>query len=291
MNDLQKSCVVNGIELAYRYVPGDAPCIVFVSGLGGSGEEWDSVIERLPAGLSTLVYARAGCGESGPVDAATAAASAQPVQWGAEQLLALLGTVGVQEPWILVGHSIGGLIVDAFARLWPDLVCGLVLVDASDPALHTALDVDKEVLVDGREGEAWRISYPETLDNFEPGPQRHVETVVIGSAMWRWLPVKEAEEYRPLSLVEMDQWWHRHQLQLAQRWSGHLVVPHFAGHLVQKDSPDLVAEVVRSMAAAKGGAVQLDQPAVLRAGGTVRVSVRDETFIEWNATGPRTDGD
>jgi hypothetical protein len=115
--------------------------------------------------------------------------------------------------------------------------------------------------------------------------------VVIGSAMWRWLRVKEAEEYRPLSLVEMDQRWQRHQLQLAQRWSGHLVVPHFAGHLVQKESPGLVAEVVRSVAAANGGAVQLDQPAILRSGGTVRVSARDGAFVEWTARGPRADGD
>ncbi|GAA3084212.1 hypothetical protein GCM10010530_07810 [Kribbella aluminosa] len=291
VSDLQESCVVNGIELAYRYLPGDTACIVFVSGLGGSGEEWDGVIERLPAGLSTFAYDRAGCGSSGPVDGATAEGAALPIQWGAEQLFELLNAAAVPGPWVLVGHSIGGLIVDAFARLWPDQVSGLVLVDASDPDLHTALDEDQLVLVDGRDGEGWRISVPATLDNFEPGPREHVETVVIGSAIWRWLPVKKAEKYRPLTLVEMDQRWHRHQLQLAQRWSGHLVVPHFAGHHVHKDSPDLVAEVVRGVATAKRSVVQLDQSTVLRAGGTVRVSVRDGAFIEWDAAGPRADGD
>lgn len=73
-------------------------------------------------------------------------------------------------------------------------------------------------------------------------------------------------------------------------WSGHLVVPHFAGHLVQKGSPDLVAEVARGVAAANGDAVQLEQPAILRRGGTVRVSAHDGVFIEWNAEGPRADG-
>ncbi|WP_185447194.1 alpha/beta fold hydrolase [Kribbella qitaiheensis] len=223
MSERQESCIVNGIELRVRYVPGGAPCIVFVSGLGGPGEEWDGVLERLPAGLSTFVYDRAGCGSSGPVDAATAADEAQPIQWGAEQLFELLNKAGVPAPWVLVGHSIGGLIVDAFARLWPDLISGLVLVDASDPLLHTALDEDKPVLVDGREGEVWCISYPPTLENFEPGPQQHIETVVIGSAIWRVLPVKEREKYRPLSLIEMDHrcaiscwrsggpaiWWYR----------------------------------------------------------------------------------
>jgi pimeloyl-ACP methyl ester carboxylesterase len=234
VSDPQDSCVVNGIELKYRYVPGGAPCIVFVSGLGEPAVGWDGVVERLPAGSSTFTYDRAGCGNSGPVDATTAAGGAQPIQWGAEQLLAMLGTTEVPAPWVLVGHSIGGLIADAFARRWPDLVSGLVLVDASDPALHTALDSDKLVLVDGRDGEGWHISVPATLDSFEPGPSQQVETVVIGSAIWRWLPVKAAAEYRPLSLIEMDQWWQRHQLNLAHRWSGHLVVPHFAGHHVHK---------------------------------------------------------
>src|SRR6266511_3769999 len=194
VSELQESCVVNGIELRYRYVPGDAPCIVFVSGLGEPAKVWDDVIECLPAGSSTLVCDRAGSGSSGPIDPATAAADAQPIQWGAEQLLGLLGTTEVPGPWVLVGHSIGGLLVDAFARLWPGEVSGLVLVDASDPALHTGLEEDKLVLVDGRDGEGWRISLPATLDNFEPSPHQHVETVVIGSAIWRWLPVEEAEE-------------------------------------------------------------------------------------------------
>lgn len=262
---------------------------MFVSGLGEPANVWDDVIECLPAGSSTFVYDRAGSGRSRPVDPATAAADAQPIQWGAEQLLGLLGTTEVPEPWVLVGHSIGGLIVDAFARSWPDLVSGLVLVDASDPALHTALDEDELVLVDGRDGEGWRISVPATLDNFEPAPEQHVETVVIDSAIWRWLPVKEAEEYRPFTLIEMDQWWQRHQLNLAKRWSGHLVVPHFAGHHVHKDSPDLVAEVLQSVVCANGGAVPLDQAALIRSGGTVRVSVSNGEFIEWTGKGPRTD--
>ncbi|MGC4939292.1 alpha/beta fold hydrolase [Kribbella sp. DT2] len=291
MSNLQKSCVVDGIQLKHRYVPGDGPCTVFVSGLGESGEVWDGVIEHLPAGLSTFVYDRAGCGSSGPVDAATAVGDAQPIQWGAEQLFKLLNTVGVPKPWVLVGHSMGGLIVDAFARLWPEQVTGLALVDASDPVLHTALDNDKLVLVDGRDGEGWRISVPATLDNFEPGPQRQIETVVIGSAVWRWLPVKKAAEYRPLTLVEMDQWWQRHQLNLAKRWTGHLVVPHFAGHHVHKDSPELVAYVAQCLAAAERGAIQLDQAALIQHGGTARVSVTNGEFTEWGPTGPRSDAD
>jgi pimeloyl-ACP methyl ester carboxylesterase len=48
VSDLQKSSVVDAVELAYRHRPGTGPSIVFVSGLGESGAVWDDVIDRLP---------------------------------------------------------------------------------------------------------------------------------------------------------------------------------------------------------------------------------------------------
>jgi pimeloyl-ACP methyl ester carboxylesterase len=216
VSDLQERCVVNGIELAYRHTPGAGSSIVFVSGLGESGAVWDDVIDRLPAQASVFTYDRAGCGSSGPVDA-SAVGEDQSVQWGADQLPGLLEAASVPGPSVLVGHSIGGLIVDAFARRWPDQGSGRVLIDTSDPALHTVLDEPKPVLVDGRNEEGWRISLRATLQEFEPGPRHSVTTVVIGSAIWRWLRVDDPVPYRPLSLVELDQRWQRHQLDRAQR--------------------------------------------------------------------------
>jgi pimeloyl-ACP methyl ester carboxylesterase len=287
LSDLQR-CVIDDIELAYRHTASNGPCVVFVSGLGESGAVWEPVIERLPAGTVTFTYDRAGCGASGPAPAA-AIEVAQPVQWGADQLLKLLNTVGVQGPWILVGHSIGGLIVDAFARRWPEQVAGLVLIDASDPAFDTRIDDPKHSMVDGREGEGWRISVQATLEEYEPGPDRKVETVVIGSAIWRWLRVKDAAPYRPLTLLEVDQHWHRHQLDLAKRWAGHLIVPHTAGHRVHEEAPGLVALAAQAVAAAaaEGRAVRLDQEALVRSGGSVRVNAGGTTLNEWSSTGPR----
>ncbi|MFC9688882.1 alpha/beta fold hydrolase [Kribbella sp. NPDC056951] len=265
--------------------------MVFTSGLGESGSTWDGVISRLPAGTATFTYDRAGCGASGALSAEIAAGE-RSIVWGAEQLLKLLEAAEVQGPWVLVGHSIGGLITDALARR-SEAVVGMVLIDASDPAFNAGLDEPEEVYVDGRDGEGWRISMPATLQDFEPGPDRPVETVVIGSAIWRWLDLDDPAPYRPLSLAELDARWHRYQLSLAERWGGHLVVPHFAGHGVPREAPDLVAVTTRTVvaAAAAGKPVQLEQDALMRCGGAVRVSVNDGRFVVWDSVGERQTGE
>lgn len=46
---------------------------------------------------------------------------------------ALLSSDTVEGPFVLVGHSIGGLIVNMYAYQKPEQVAGLVLVDSSHP--------------------------------------------------------------------------------------------------------------------------------------------------------------
>ena len=53
------------------------------------------------------------------------------------ELRALLSARGVRPPYLLVGHSAGGLYMQLFARLHPDEVAGLVLVDPTHPAQFT----------------------------------------------------------------------------------------------------------------------------------------------------------
>jgi pimeloyl-ACP methyl ester carboxylesterase len=47
------------------------------------------------------------------------------------ELHTLLQKAGVKPPYILVGHSLGGIIARLFEKKYPDEVKGLVLVDAT----------------------------------------------------------------------------------------------------------------------------------------------------------------
>jgi len=104
-----------------------APAVVFDAGLGGSALEWHSVVERLRPLTRVCTYDRAGYGasDSGPLPRTSSQI--------ANELYLLLTGAGEDGPFVLVGHSFGGYNMQVFARRYPYLVTGLVLVDASHP--------------------------------------------------------------------------------------------------------------------------------------------------------------
>jgi len=108
--------------------PSDRPTIVLEHGAFGCASDWAVVQARLAdKGLSSIAYDRAGLGFSEPGPA--------PRDGHAivSDLAALLDALAVTGPVVLVGHSMGGLMVRLFALTHPGRVIGLVLVDAITP--------------------------------------------------------------------------------------------------------------------------------------------------------------
>jgi len=108
--------------------PTDKPTIVLEHGAFGCASGWGVVQARLAAkGLHSIAYDRAGLGLSdpGPLPRDGRALNAD--------LSSLLGAMGEAGPFVLVGHSMGGLMVRLFALTHPEQVSGVVLVDAVVP--------------------------------------------------------------------------------------------------------------------------------------------------------------
>jgi pimeloyl-ACP methyl ester carboxylesterase len=103
------------------------PAVVFESGLGATMDWWRSVLPEISKDSTTFAYNRPGYGSSAatgtPRDGAHIVA----------ELRALLQSEGVAPPYVLVGHSLGGLYMQLFARLHPQDVAALVLVDSTHP--------------------------------------------------------------------------------------------------------------------------------------------------------------
>jgi pimeloyl-ACP methyl ester carboxylesterase len=104
-----------------------SPTVVFESGLGSSSAEWWAIQEELSASSHVLTYDRAGYGWS---ESANGPRTSRQI---ALELKGLLEGLKIDPPYILVGHSQGGLYINHFCRLFPDVVGGVVLIDPVSP--------------------------------------------------------------------------------------------------------------------------------------------------------------
>jgi len=97
--------------------------IVFESGGGGGSQDWKQVRAQLPATIRTIAYDRAGTGKS------PAGCLPRTMTQEVFELHQLLNAAKIKGPVILVGQSIGGLLVRIYTERYGKNVAGIVLVD------------------------------------------------------------------------------------------------------------------------------------------------------------------
>jgi pimeloyl-ACP methyl ester carboxylesterase len=103
------------------------PVVVFENGLGGTLDGWAKVWPEASRESTVLAYNRAGYGQS---EAATQPRDGAHI---VEELRALLQARKLAPPYVLVGHSLGGLYMQLYARQYPREIAALVLVDSTHP--------------------------------------------------------------------------------------------------------------------------------------------------------------
>ena len=122
----------------YASAGAGAPAIVLVNGAGGPLLGWGAVFHALAADATVFAYNRPGVGRSAPP---TAPQDGRAV---VAALRVVLAAAAVPPPYLLVGHSLGGLHVNLFARLHPGETAGVVFLEASHPR-----DVDLDAHLPG----------------------------------------------------------------------------------------------------------------------------------------------
>jgi len=104
--------------------------VLLESGSGNFSVDWLPIQAEIAKFAKVCAYDRAGHGWS------TASANPRSIPQIAQELHELLLCINQQEPIILVGHSLGGLYAQYFARKFPNYVAGMVLLDSSHPDLY-----------------------------------------------------------------------------------------------------------------------------------------------------------
>ena len=102
------------------------PLIVFESGYGIAMYNWDKILNGVSELAPLFTYDRPGIGESDP-DNEILTTRTVP-----DKLMKILNYLKLEPPYIMVGHSLGGLYVRSFAVYYPDLLAGLVMIDPAD---------------------------------------------------------------------------------------------------------------------------------------------------------------
>jgi pimeloyl-ACP methyl ester carboxylesterase len=159
---------VDGHQVAYRVLGSGKPVLVMLSGLQHGMATFQDVAPELARSATVIAYDRSGYGgsslASGPRDAA-----------GAErELSSLLAATGIPGPYVLAGHSLGGLFAEYYAARHPAQIAGLILED-SRPADFA------------RRCEAAKISMCSPLPEMVQGESRAVQEEVLA------LPATEAQ--------------------------------------------------------------------------------------------------
>jgi len=249
------------------------PTVILEAGAGNNGDIW-SMVEPEGAGKISVFDGVAAftrvCGYHRPGTVAGSMRSRSdpaPMPRSAGDIVAdlraLLAAAGVRPPYVLVGHSFGGLVVRLFASTVPDEVIGLVLVDAAQEEFWTKL----KALVTSEQWEGMITATPPELADY-----RDVEKLDVDASAVEMRRVAAARPLRPLPLIvlsrglpmelppdmsaklpanfsaEQERIWRDCQDKLvALVPRAQHVVATKSGHYIQTTEPDLVIAAVRQV--------------------------------------------
>jgi pimeloyl-ACP methyl ester carboxylesterase len=118
---------VGGHRLHLHCTGSGSPTVVLEPGGGASSSDFAWIAPVVARDTTVCVYDRAGRGWSDATD------SPQDATHIASDLHTLLDRADVPGPYVLAGHSFGGLYVQSFAAQFPDQVAGMVLLDSTAP--------------------------------------------------------------------------------------------------------------------------------------------------------------
>jgi len=115
---------VGGRRLYVECIGSGSPTVLLEAGLGLASRSWTTVQLELGQTTRTCAYDRAGLGDSDAMPGVHDAGDEN------RDLERLLDRGRIEPPYVLAGHSYGGLLARLFARAHPDQVAGVVFVDA-----------------------------------------------------------------------------------------------------------------------------------------------------------------
>jgi formylglycine-generating enzyme required for sulfatase activity/CubicO group peptidase (beta-lactamase class C family)/pimeloyl-ACP methyl ester carboxylesterase len=246
LSEFEGTVDVGGYAMYLHCLGRGTPAVILEAGYDDVAETWSLVQPEVARFTRVCAYDRAGLGQSEP--GPELRDSYQVIK----ELHTLLANAQVEAPYVLVGHSLGGMYMRLFADYYREEVVGLVLVDSEHidqfernaAVLPTESPNESESLKFYREWFTHPAKYPELPHRlFEPGSLGDMPLVVLTS------PHKERASDLPAGLSdEWDEIWVELQNEWAQISSHSMhIMAEGSGHFIQRDRPELVIDAIRQI--------------------------------------------
>lgn len=260
---------IDGSLLHFQYHPNSHSkfkgTIVFQNGTGSSLEAWSAnqtLFDCIKQLGSLFMYDRSGLGKSSP-DFSISTANPITAELVNSKLTQLLERNRIKSPYILVSHSYGGLYAGYFARKYPDLVAGMLMVDPvprnflySD-RIQQQFNIALTTIGEMPSREAYKLygvskqsqNNGITADGFyqQTGFQKTMEQVAELPLMSSTFPITiiSSTEMNISAPIKGD--WHSLQKQWLNQNSNSAIVKADGGHFIQIEHPKLVCNQVNKL--------------------------------------------
>jgi pimeloyl-ACP methyl ester carboxylesterase len=215
-----------------------SPAVILEAGLGYSGRTWRAVQPEIARLTRVCSYDRAGLGNSDPSPRARTGDEI------VEELRLLLDKAKVKGPYVLVGHSFGGLTARIHAARYPAEVAGIVLLDpvSEDQFSHFAEQMPKSERDAYLKHEAGgNQEGADVLRSAELASESDTGNIPL------ILVTAQAEATTAVDQKKNESWLFL-QTRLARKLKAkrHLIAER-SGHFIQNDRPDVVVGAVSEL--------------------------------------------
>lgn len=248
---------VSGKKQHIKVIGTGDPTIVFVTGLAEPLTNYDSIQKVFSKVTRTFSYDRAGLGKSEPISVE------RSIDNMAQELKQILERDKINPPYLLVGHSLGGMIIRYYNYLYPDNVVGLFLIDPAsekyDDEVRKGLSQKEIKTIDSLDyvltpwtrDERVPLAIRSEYQNFKTKDKELIKNVkfptdkpvtIVSSARY-----SDAERKEQLSQREVDLWVKLHNEWTIEASQIRHVITEKSGHYIHNEEPDLIIKELQIM--------------------------------------------